>query len=170
MMETNQSVLTSIEPLQTAVAQPPPIDTHLSRENAEVRGKRILLVDDEPAIRVCLRMMLELQGHQVTEACDGVEALKSFSMSQFDLVVTDLEMPVMKGNKLAVGLKLLAPSVPILMITASPSARREPENPVDALLNKPFMVEDLHGAVRKLLSAPPEQTQRIVIPALDEIP
>jgi CheY-like chemotaxis protein len=157
MNENGHSVLSSLEPLPTGGAEASWIDTNLTAEPAAVRGKRILLVDDEAAVRACLRLMLELEGYQVTEAGDGAEALTSFTMGQFDLVITDFEMPVMKGNQLAVGIKLLASSAPILMITASASARCEAENPVDALLSKPFMVEDLHCALRKLLSARPER-------------
>src|SRR5262249_32370667 len=141
MIENRDSVLASFEPSQTAGAEAPWV---------EVRGKRILLVEDEAPLRACLRMMLQLEGHQVTEASNGTEALNLFTMGHFDLVITDFEMPMMKGNMLAVGIKQLAPSLPILMITGSAKARREAENPVDALLNKPFTVTDLHCALRKL--------------------
>jgi len=169
MIENRHSVLTSFEPLQTGGAEASWIYPDLSAEPAEVRGKRILLVEDQAPIRACLRMMLEMEGHQVTEASDGAEALRSFAIGQFDLVITDLEMPVMRGNELAVGIKQLAPSVPILMITASARARREAENPVDALLSKPFMVKDLHCELRKLLSARPEPAQLRAVPALEGI-
>jgi len=169
MNENRHSVLTSFEPLQTGGAEASWIDPDRSAEPAEIRGKRILLVDDEAAVRACLRMMLEMQGHQVTEASDGAEALTSFTIGQFDLVITDFEMPVMKGNELAVGIKQLAPSAPILMITASARARREAGNPVDALLSKPFMVEELYCALRKLLWAQPEPAQLRVVSALRRI-
>jgi CheY-like chemotaxis protein len=145
------------------------MDPDLSAEPAKVRGKRILIVEDEASIRACLRMMLEMEGHLVTEASDGVEALRSFIIGQFDLVITDFEMPAMKGNELAVGIKQLAPAVPILMITASARARREAENPVDALLSKPFMVSDLRCALRGLLSAGSEQAQLREVRALEGI-
>jgi CheY-like chemotaxis protein len=112
-------------------------------------------------------MMLELEGHQVTEARNGAEALNLFSIGHFDLVITDFEMPVMKGNMLAVRIKELAPSLPILMITASARARRNAENPVDALLDKPFLVPDLHRALGKLFSARPEPAHPTVVPALE---
>ena len=162
MNENSYSVLTNVEPLQNGGAEASWMDPNFSAEPTEVRGKRILLVDDEAAVRECLRMMLEMEGYQVTEASDGAEALTSFTIAQFDLVITDFEMPLMKGNELAVELKQLTPSVPILMLTASARARRGAENPVDALLSKPFMVEDLNCAVRKLLSARPELTQLAV--------
>ena len=77
-------------------------------EQKIIRGKRILLVDDEPGVRESFRMMLEIDDHIVTAASNGAEALDFFTKGQFDLVTTDFEMPVMKGNELAVRIKRLA--------------------------------------------------------------
>jgi CheY-like chemotaxis protein len=112
-------------------------------------------------------MLLQHEGHQVTEASNGAEAMNLFTSGLFDLVITDFEMPVMKGDMLAVGIKLLAPSLPILMITACARARRDAENPVDALLNKPFTAAELQRALRKLLVAQPEPAQPSVVPILE---
>jgi len=158
MSENRHPVLARFEPPQTGGAEAPWV---------EVRGKRILVVEDQEPVRACLRMMLELEGHQVTEASNGAEALNLFASGHFDLVITDLEMPVMKGNELAVSLKLLAPSLPILMITASARARREAANPVDALLDKPFTVTEFHCALKKLLSARAEPAPPSVVSALE---
>jgi CheY-like chemotaxis protein len=162
MPENRHPVLTSFEPLQTGGAEAPWVGPDLSAEQVEVRGKRILLVEDEEPLRACLRMMLEFAGHQVTEANNGAEGLNLFSIGEYDLVITDFEMPVMGGNRLAIGIKLLAPSLPILMITASEKARRDARNPVDALLNKPFAVTDLFCALQKLLLARPESAEPVV--------
>lgn len=75
-----------------------------------------------------------------------------FTKGQFDLVATDFEMPVMKGNELAVRIKQEAPKQPILMITAYGKDLGDPENPVDGILNKPFTLHDLRRAIAKLLS------------------
>jgi CheY-like chemotaxis protein len=115
-------------------------------------AKRILLVDDESSVRGCFRMILEIDGHTVTEANNGAEALDLFTESRFDLVATDFEMPVMKGNELAVKIKKLAPKQPILMITAHEKELGESENPVDSILNKPFTLQKLREAIAKLLS------------------
>ena len=117
-----------------------------------IRGKRILLVDDEPGVRGSFRMILELDDHVVTEANNGAEALDLSTKGQFDLVTTDFEMPVMKGNELAVKIKELAPNQPILMITAYEKELGDPENPVDSILNKPFTLDHLRAAIAKLLS------------------
>jgi len=121
-------------------------------EQSVIRGKRILLVDDEPANRGCFRMMLEIDGRTVTEANNGAEALELFAKGQFDLVTTDFEMPVMKGDELAVRIKQRAPEQPVLMITAYGKQLGDPENPVDSILNKPFTLDNLRGAIAKLLT------------------
>ena len=120
-------------------------------EQKIIRGKRILLVDDEPSVREAFSMMLKFDGHSVTEASDGAEALELFAEHQFDLVATDFEMPVMKGNELAVRIKQLAPKQPILMITAYGNRLGDSENPVDSILNKPFTMDNLRGAIAMLL-------------------
>ena len=121
-------------------------------EQSIIRGKRILLVDDEPSIRGCFRMMLEIDDHTVIEANNGAEALDLFTKGRFDLVMTDFEMPIMKGNELAVRIKKLVPKQPILMITAYGKELGDSQNPVDAILNKPFTLDDLRRAIAKLLS------------------
>lgn len=116
-----------------------------------IRGKRLLLVDDEPSVRGSFRMMLEIDDHAVTEANNGAEALDLFTKGQFDLVATDFEMPVMKGNELAVRIKQAAPKQPILMLTAYGKELGDPKNPVDGILSKPFTLDDLRRAIAKLL-------------------
>ena len=125
-------------------------------EQSIIRGKRILLVDDEPSIRESFRMLLEIDDHQVTEANNGAEALELFTKGHFDLVTTDFEMPVMKGNELAVRIKERAPKQPVLMITAYGKELRDSKNPVDTILNKPFTLESLRVAIAKLLSNWPD--------------
>jgi CheY-like chemotaxis protein len=121
-------------------------------EKNRIRGKRILLVDDEPNVRGALRMMLEMDGHIVTEANNGAEAMDLFAKGKFDLVATDFEMPVMRGNELAVRIKQLAPTQPILLITAYAKELGDFVYPVDGVLNKPFTLDHLRGAITKLLS------------------
>ena len=153
MIENRQPIAGTFEPLDAERIEAAWVGPDLRAEGVEVRDKRILLVEDQDLVRAALRMMLELDGHHVTEATNGAEALNSFTIGEFDLIITDFEMPKMRGNELAASIKRLAPSQPILMITASDKARGEVENPVDAFLNKPLTVSDLRGAVGKLLLA-----------------
>jgi CheY-like chemotaxis protein len=163
MIENRNSVLTNVEALQPAGIEATWVGPELSAEQVEIRGKRILLVEDEEPLRACVRMMLEFAGHQVTEATNGAEGWNLFSTGEYDLVITDFEMPVMAGNRLAIGIKLLAPSLPILMITACERARRDVKNPVDVLLNKPFTVVDLHCALQQLFLFRSEPAQPAVV-------
>lgn len=121
-------------------------------ERKIIRGKRILLVDDEASVRGSFRMMLEIDDHVVTEANNGAEAMDLFATGQFDLVTTDFEMPFIKGDELALRIKQLAPKQPILRITAYGKDLGDSENPVDSILKKPIILDDLRRAIAKLLS------------------
>ena len=114
-----------------------------------IREKRILIAEDEPQVRDSIYMLLTVDDHIVTQAENGAEALALFTKGKFDLVITDFEMPVMKGNALAAKIKKLVPKQPILMITAYPE-KINPENPVDAIITKPFTFDDLRSAIAKI--------------------
>ena len=114
-------------------------------------GKRILLVDDQRPVRDVISLLLGLDQHTVIEAANGAEGLALFKPDHFDLVITDFEMPQMKGNELAARIKRVSPSQPILMITAYAKRLDEADNPVDAVLSKPFQLEDLRRAMAELL-------------------
>ena len=114
-------------------------------------GKRLLLVEDDRAVREMLKTALSLDASTVVEANNGAEALGLFRSGGFDLVMTDFEIPFMKGDELAARIKQLAPRQPILMITGH-GKRPGPDNPVDAVLNKPVRLDQLRTAMAKLLS------------------
>src|SRR5437899_1902849 len=113
--------------------------------------RRILVVDDEPSIRRILSLVLQRDGHVVTEACSGAEALSLFEPGKFDLIFTDHFMPVMKGDELAAALKQRAPQQMIVMLTAS-LERPAPKANVDHLMGKPFEIETLREAVANCAS------------------
>jgi CheY-like chemotaxis protein len=117
-----------------------------------VLGKRILLADDQEGVRQAIKYLLELDDHAVTEARDGREAFDLFRAGHFDLVITDYAMPEMAGNALAAEIKRLTPVQPIIMITAYTREIVESDNPVDAVLNKPFSFKDLRATIARLLS------------------
>ena len=117
----------------------------------KIPRKRILLVEDERHVRESIRLLLSSDEHTVVEANNGAEAFALFAKGQFDLVVTDSEIPFLKGGELAAKIKQLAPRQPILMITGH-QRRPSPDNPVDAVLNKPFDLNQLRKAVAELVS------------------
>src|SRR5271169_4355749 len=78
---------------------------------------RILVVDDEKNIREGLRKSLELDGFQALTASDGVDALKVIEQDEVDLVITDLKMPHMSGEKLLNILNQKHPFLPVIILT-----------------------------------------------------
>jgi CheY-like chemotaxis protein len=128
-----------------------PVEITSSAEEDRIVRKRILLVDDDGLVRELIGRLLSRDEHTVVEANNGVEAFSFFTKGQFDLVMTDFEIPFMKGNELAARIKQLAPHQPILMITAY-GKRRGPDNPVDAVLHKPVDLDQLRRAMAGLLS------------------
>jgi two-component system response regulator MprA len=115
------------------------------------KGKRILVVDDEPAVREVLSVLLRADGHTVELAKNGREACLRFAPGDFDLVITDYAMPEMNGDEMARAMKGLVPSQPILMLTAYAGEVCGAQNPVDGVLEKPFAVAALRQMIRMLL-------------------
>lgn len=124
-------------------------------EQAPIAHKRILLADDQPEVRETVKLLLDLDGHSVTEASNGQEALTLFRQSQYDLVITDYAMPQMRGDELAANVKQVAPGQRVLMITGSVEKFGAPDAAVDKLLNKPFTFDELRQAVAQVLCASP---------------
>ncbi len=120
-------------------------------EQTRVFGKRILVVEDDSSARESLNLLLKIDRHTVIEATNGSEALNQFTKEAFDLVIVDYAMPGMQGNELALKVKLLAPSQPILMVTAHFEKLVNSGLPVDALLSKPFGIDELRQAIGMLL-------------------
>ena len=120
-------------------------------EQNRVCGKRILLAEDDSGARASLNLLLRIDRHSVVEASNGREALELFTKDRFDLVIVDYAMPEMQGGELALHIKRIAPSQPILMVTAYFEKLVDDNLPVDAILGKPFGVEDLRQSVAKLL-------------------
>jgi two-component system, chemotaxis family, chemotaxis protein CheY len=114
--------------------------------------KRILLADDQQLVRDAIALLLSLDEHTVVEAVDGAEAFDLFKPGHFDLVITDFEMPNMKGDELASRIKQAWPAQPVMMISAYAERLRYSDSAVDALLEKPFHLEDLRRVIAELLA------------------
>jgi two-component system response regulator FlrC len=117
--------------------------------------KRILITEDDDSVRQTIKLLLMADNYAVTEARTGEEALDLLKRERFDLVITDFEMPGLKGSELAVIIKQQLPSQPILMITAYAERCGDCDNPVDAVLAKPFRIEELRNAMARLIGAQP---------------
>jgi DNA-binding NarL/FixJ family response regulator len=122
--------------------------------------KCILIVDDSPEIRRCLRTLLEEQtGWAVCgEATNGLEGIEKAEQLHPDLIVLDLSMPVMNGLQAARRLKQLMPAVPLVMFTnhAADSLMSEAlEAGIVSVKDKSEGVDTLVSSIRRLLEAPP---------------
>jgi two-component system response regulator MprA len=129
---------------------------------------KILVVDDERAVRDSLRRALELEGYDIELAADGSEALTRLTEngeSQPDVVILDVLMPGIDGLEVCRRLRRQGSRVPVLMLTA----RDEIENRVGGLdagaddyVTKPFALEELLARVRALLRRTSEASDEVL--------
>ena len=113
---------------------------------------RILLTEDDDSVRAFVSRALELDGHDVDTACNGVEALESLSEHQggYDLLVTDVKMPIMDGIALAHEASGQWPGLPILLMTGFADQRERAEDLAEKIrdvVTKPFTLEQIREAV-----------------------
>ncbi|WP_269584944.1 response regulator [Roseibium sp. Sym1] len=118
---------------------------------------RILLTEDDEAVRSFVKRALELDGHSVEAVEDGGEAVESLTREKgaFDLLLSDIKMPVMDGIALALHTARDHPQLPILLMTGF-ADQRERANGLESLVHdvitKPFSLADIRKAVRKAIS------------------
>jgi PAS domain S-box-containing protein len=126
-------------------------------DEAVVGGReRILFVDDEPSIQFLGKHMLSSLGYEVTSCGTAIAALELFRSdpSRFDLVVTDMTMPLMTGDWMALEMMSLRPDLPIIICTGFNellSKERVQEIGIRALLMKPFLKNEAARVIRHVL-------------------
>jgi len=118
---------------------------------------RVLIVDDESSVRAPLRRALELDGHIVSEASDGAEGLDKLLCDEpgYDLLISDIRMPVMDGIALALSVAAQKPGFPIVLMTGYAEQReraKELEGLVRDVLSKPFSLSEFRAAIRTVIS------------------
>ncbi len=119
----------------------------------------ILLTEDDDSVRAFVRRALEVDGHSVVTACDGGEALEILAREEgaFDLLLSDVMMPVMDGIALALATARDFPGLRILLMTGY-ADQRERAHGLDALvqdvLSKPFTLAEIRQAVARAVAAP----------------
>ena len=115
-------------------------------------AKRVLVVDDDPAVRLTFRLILESAGYQVSEARHGLAALILIKDSLPHLVITDMVMPEMGGEELIARLRndRRTNELPILAVTDHAGAKDQTSD-ADAVLEKPFDRLRLLAVVRSLI-------------------
>lgn len=132
----------------------------------------ILIMDDDPAVQMTIRLILERAGHHVTVAGDGRKGLALFEAGPFDLLLLDIFMPGMDGLETMRHVRARAPAIPIIVISGraiAPDVYAEPDflkmaTKLGAIasLQKPFRPDALLAAVDGCLNAAqssfPQQT------------
>src|SRR5262245_61549891 len=120
--------------------------------------RRLLLVDDDPAIRQMLRRVLTEEGYEVVPATDGQEALNVAVSTAVDLVLLDLNLPVKNGWETLERMTTENPLLPVIVITARPNQLFHAlASGVGALMEKPLDFPKLLETIRTLLDEPKEK-------------
>jgi PAS domain S-box-containing protein len=128
---------------------------------------RLLLVDDEPQMLRTTKMMLEIEGHQVTAVGGGKAALEAIDKDSFDAVLTDLGMPEVNGLQLAETLRARGHTQPVLLITGwglELETDRVQAVGVTDILPKPFDGEKLRAKLAAITAEPPARHD-VLVPA-----
>src|ERR1700749_5029007 len=119
---------------------------------------RVLIVDDEDSMRQLVARAIAMDGHDITTASDGAEALEILTRadSAYDLLLTDIQMPVMDGIALPLGAARDFPDLTILLMTGF-AEQRDRASGLNAIahdvITKPFTVADIRTAVADALAA-----------------
>ncbi|MBB5045284.1 CheY-like chemotaxis protein [Rhodopseudomonas rhenobacensis] len=117
---------------------------------------RVLIADDEESMRVMVARAIALDGHDIVTAQDGAEALEILNdKGAFDLLLTDIKMPIMDGIALALAAAQQFPGLTIVLMTGF-ADQRERASGLDAIVSdvirKPFSVAEIRAAVAKALA------------------
>lgn len=129
---------------------------------APERGQCVLLVEDDPALRRYLEVVLQRAGYAVMTAGDGLEAMKVLLTDQVDVVVTDALMPNLDGYELCrfVRNSHNLAHLPIILLSAlDPKNSTDESEQVNAFLAKPVSPEDLLACIENLLSVLDQRVQ-----------
>jgi len=127
----------------------------------------VLIVDDEPDIVLFVQVNLEMSGHQVRTAADGVAALAAVQDERPDVVILDVMMPHLDGwgvlDRLKADPDVAVRTIPVLMLTALGTDQDQARGGIEGAvryLTKPISPDDLMAAVDDVLGGPPEPEQR----------
>jgi len=142
-------------PVIKSAAEKPKIQTQVPIQGGT---EQILLVDDEEAILSMEKRMLERLGYQVTSRTSSLEALEAFRSNpdKFDMIITDMAMPNMPGDKLSVELIKIRPDIPVLLCTGfseAMSVEKAASLGIKGFLMKPIIMKDLAQKIREVLDA-----------------
>ena len=136
-----------------------------ARESSNGR-KKILLVDDDWVVGNVACEILEYLGYQVDFQTDPTEALDHFKRKRFDfnLVITDMNMPIMTGDRLALEIVKIRKNIPIVMCTGSDinfSKEEATQMGIKAVIMKPLLGNELKEILHKIIETSEEDTVNV---------
>lgn len=120
-----------------------------------MKKKRILIVDDLTDLCNVLQRFLSRSGFETVTACNGADGLAKFEKNEFDLVITDLNMPIMNGASMARQIKNKSPEMPLILLTGKnlDSVNRLIEvSGADSVMRKPFRLAEIKEKINCLLN------------------
>ena len=118
---------------------------------------RILITEDEDTLRMFVARALRLDGHETHEAGDGAEGLEKLAENAYDLLLSDIRMPVMDGIELAHQAAARFPDLKILLMTGYAEQRERADDLASKIVDvvqKPFALPEIRKAVAMALAAP----------------
>jgi DNA-binding response OmpR family regulator len=119
----------------------------------------VLVVEDEPSIRLLCRVNLELEGYRLLEAATLDEARRALAAEHVDVVLLDVHLAGEDGRVLLRELAERDPVPPVAMLTGTSELDDDVRRSVDAVLPKPFTLEQLIETVRRLANAQGEASR-----------
>lgn len=136
--------------------RPAPAVTVIAAPETEAKPARVLVVEDEAGVRVLLNEAFRTEGHHVTEATTGAEALKRLDGEEFDIMVCDLGLPELSGLHVARWVKEYRPQLPVIIATGFSEMIAEEDYlkaRIDDVIHKPYAIDDVLKRANALLAA-----------------
>ena len=144
-----------ILPLHEATS--PSIVKPVAASSNGTKSVRVLIVEDEEQVRTLLNDAFRAEGHQVTEATTGAEAIARLDQSEFDLIVCDLGLPELSGLHVARWVREFRPELPVIIATGYAEMIAEEDYQkarIDDVIRKPYAVAEVLARANAVLAAP----------------
>ena len=146
--------------------EPVPLRVAVAAEPAkQIKAARVLVVEDEEKVRVLLNEAFRSEGHQVTEASTGAEALKHLDAAEFDLMICDLGLPELSGLHVARWVKEFRPDLPVIIATGF-AEMIAPEDyqraRIDEVIQKPYALADVLTRAHAVLAREPNTHREVL--------
>jgi DNA-binding response OmpR family regulator len=125
------------------------------RTDVTAEPPKVLIVDDDPSLRLLCRVNLELEGYRVVEARNVAEAEEAFTSGDVELVLLDIHIGADDGVELMRSLRKRGLPAAVVLFTGSAQLDRDTRAEADGVVPKPFQLDELLGVVRTLIGRAP---------------